>query len=138
MKAKQAGKPIQLSIWEVLEHPIFEKNLTEEMDLLSYTGKNYNVLKQQLEQKYQADMALLEMAKDSALKELLRDYPKPEDLTIKYVETISKKSHFSKHKRDIIEQLFGNVIKRSAIAIINEKESCKSESPKTSSPDQEK
>lgn len=121
-------KPVQLSIWEILEHPLFEQNLTKEMELLSYAGKNYKQLKAQIDQQYANDTALLEMAKSSQMKELLRDYPKPEDLTVKYVEVISKKSNFSASKREIIQSLFGTIVKRTAIDIINnkDKEQCKS------------
>ena len=98
------------------------------MELLSYVGKNYKQLKAQIDQQYANDTALLEMAKSSQMKELLRDYPKPEDLTVKYVEVISKKSNFSASKRETIQNLFGTIVKRTAIDIINnkDKEQCKS------------
>ena len=127
-KNVKVEKPVQLSIWEILEHPLFEQNLTKEMELLSYVGKNYKQLKAQIDQQYANDTALLEMAKSSQMKELLRDYPKPEDLTVKYVEVISKKSNFSASKREAIQNLFGTIVKRTAIDIINnkDKEQCKS------------
>lgn len=118
--------PVQLSIWDILEHPKFEKNLEEEMKLLKYTGEHYAQLKEQVEQQYQKDLATLELAKDNQMKELLKDYETPADLTVKYVETITKKSRLSHHKRELIEQLFGPIIKGTAIDIVNEKakESC--------------
>lgn len=124
---------MQLSVWDVLEHPKFEKNLEEEMKLLKYTGENYAQLKQQIEAQYQKDLATLEMAKDNQMKELLKDYPEPADLTVKYVEAITKKSRLGHHKRELIEALFGTLVKGTAIDIVNEKakEKCESKEPQT-------
>lgn len=113
--------PVQLSIWDVLEHPKFEQNLEEEMKLLKYTGEYYAQLKEQVEQQYRKDLVTLELSKDNQMKELLKDYDTPADLTVKYVEVITKKSRFAHHKRELIEQLFGPIIKRTAIDIVNDK-----------------
>jgi len=113
--------PVQLSIWDVLEHPKFEQNLEEEMKLLEYTGKHYAQLKEQVEQQYRKDLETLELAKDNQMKELLKDYPKPADFTVKYVEVITKKSRLAHHKRELIEQVFSQLVKRTAIDIVNEK-----------------
>lgn len=127
---KEKGKlpkpqpPIQLSIWDILEHPLFEKNLTEEMNVMTYSSKHYAELKAKIEQQYQKDMATLELAKDNQMKELLKDYAKPEELTVKYVEVISKKSKLGSHKRDLIKYFFEPLVKRTAIDIINEREKC--------------
>jgi len=119
---KKTEKPVQLSIWEILEHPLFEKNLTSEMKILEYAGKNYQALKMKIEEQYKKDLATLEMAKEVGMKELLHDYSTPEDFTVKYVEVITKKSRLSAHKRELIENFFGPIIKGTAIDIINEKE----------------
>lgn len=103
------------------------------MKLLKYTGENYAVLKQQVEQQYQKDLATLSLAKDNQMKDLLKHYDTPADLTIKYVEVITKKSRLSHHKRELVESLFGPLVKSTAIDIINERnkkeETCKSNSP---------
>lgn len=114
--------PIQLSIWDVLEHPKFEENLKKEMELLGYMGKNYAQLKEQVEQQYRKDMATLELAKDNQMKELLKDYSSPEDLAVKYVEVITKKSRLAHHKRELISQMFEPLIKSTALDIISEKD----------------
>ena len=121
--------PVQLSIWDVLEHPKFEQNLEEEMKLLKYTGEHYAQLKEQVEQQYRKDLATLELAKDNQMKELLKDYPKPEDLAVKYVEVITKKSRLAHHKRELIEQVFSQLVKSTAIDIVNEKAKEKCEQP---------
>lgn len=103
------------------------------MKLLKYSGENYAVLKQQVEQQYLKDLATLELAKDNQMKDLLKTYDTPADLTVKYVEVITKKSRLSRHKRDLIESLFGQLVKSTAIDIINERnkkeETCNSDSP---------
>lgn len=114
-------KPVQLSIWDILEHPLFEKKLTEEIDLLKFAGENYTSLKSRIEEQYKRDLAILEEGKDNQMKELLKDYPKPEDLTVKYVEVITKKSRLGSHKRQLIETVFSRIVKSCAIDIINEK-----------------
>ena len=121
-KQEKPAPPVQLSIWNILEHPLFEKNLQEEMNLMSYSSKHYAELKAQIEQQFQKDMATLELAKDNQMKELLKDFPKPEDITVKYVEVITKKSKLGHHKRELIGTFFEPLIKRTAIEIINEKE----------------
>lgn len=121
-KQEKPVPPVQLSIWNILEHPLFEKNLQEEMNLMSYSSKHYAELKAQIEQQFQKDMATLELAKDNQMKELLKDFPKPEDITVKYVEVITKKSKLGHHKRELIGTFFEPLIKRTAIEIINEKE----------------
>ena len=121
-KQEKPAPPVQLSIWEILEHPLFEKNLQEEMNLMSYSSQHYAELKAQIEQQFQKDMATLELAKDNQMKELLKDFPKPEDITVKYVEVITKKSKLGHHKRELIGVFFEPLIKRTAIEIINEKE----------------
>ena len=133
MPKTKIDKPVKLSIWEILEHPLFEKNLEGEMKLLKYSGENYAVLKQQVEQQYLKDLATLELAKDNQMKDLLKTYDSPADLTVKYVEVITKKSRLSRHKRDLIESFFGQLVKSTAIDIINERnkkeEACSSDSP---------
>ena len=114
-------EPTQLSIWDVLEHPEFEKNLSEEMKLLQYAGENYSVLKQRVDQQYKKDIATLELAKDNQMQELLSDYKTPADFTVVYVEIITKKVSLTAHKRDLVKRLFESVVKRTAINIINEK-----------------
>lgn len=126
--------PVQLSIWDVLEHPKFEQNLEEEMKLLKYTGEHYAQLKKQVEQQYRKDLATLELAKDNQMKELLKDYPKPEDLTVKYVEVITKKSRLAHHKRELIEQVFSQLVKSTAIDIVNEKDKEAKKCAESSSP----
>lgn len=126
-KLPKVQPPVQLSIWDILEHPLFEKNLTEEMNVMIYSSQHYSELKAQVEQQYQKDMATLALAKDNQMKELLKDYAKPEELTVKYVEVISKKSKLGSHKRDLIKYFFEPLVKRTAIDIVNEKEKCKSE-----------
>ena len=121
-KQEKPAPPVQLSIWDVLEHPLFEKNLQEEMNLMSYSSQHYAELKAQIEQQFQKDMATLELAKDNQMKELLKDFPKPEDITVKYVEVITKKSKLGHHKRELIGTFFEPLVKRTAIEIINEKE----------------
>ena len=121
-KQEKPAPPVQLSIWNILEHPLFEKNLQEEMNLMSYSSQHYAELKAQIEQQFQKDMATLELAKDNQMKELLKDFPKPEDITVKYVEVITKKSKLGHHKRELIGTFFEPLIKRTAIEIINEKE----------------
>lgn len=121
-KQEKPAPPVQLSIWDILEHPLFEKNLQEEMNLMSYSSQHYAELKAQVEQQFRKDMATLELAKDNQMKELLKDFPKPEDITVKYVEVITKKSKLGHHKRELIGTFFEPLIKRTAIEIINEKE----------------
>ena len=121
-KQEKPAPPVQLSIWDILEHPLFEKNLQEEMNLMSYSSQHYAELKAQIEQQFQKDMATLELAKDNQMKELLKDFPKPEDITVKYVEVITKKSKLGHHKRELIGTFFEPLVKRTAIEIINEKE----------------
>ena len=124
-KTKKKGvetPPIQLSIWDILEHPLFEKNLSEEMEVLNYAGEHYTELKEKINLQYQKDMATLEFAKDNQMKELLKDYDTPADLAVKYVEVISKKSKLGSHKRDLIKYFFEPLVKRTAIDIINERE----------------
>lgn len=89
---------------------------------MSYSSQHYAELKAQIEQQYQKDLATLELAKDNQMKELLKDFPKPEDITVKYVEVITKKSKLGSHKRELIGAFFEPLIKRTAIEIINEKE----------------
>lgn len=89
---------------------------------MNYSSQHYAELKAQIEQQYQKDMAILELSKDNQMKELLKDFPKPEDITVKYVEVITKKSKFGHHKRELIGTFFEPLIKRTAIEIINEKE----------------
>lgn len=100
---------------------------------MSYSSQHYAELKTQIEQQFQKDMATLELAKDNQMKELLKDFPKPEDITVKYVEVITKKSKLGHHKRELIGTFFKPLIKRTAIEIINEKEkeSCKSKEDQT-------
>ena len=100
---------------------------------MSYSSQHYAELKAQIEQQFQKDMATLELAKDNQMKELLKDFPKPEDITVKYVEVITKKSKLGHHKRELIGTFFEPLIKRTAIEIINEKEkeSCKSKEDQT-------
>lgn len=121
-KQEKSAPPVQLSIWDILEHPLFEKNLREEMNLMSYSSQHYVELKAQIEQQFQKDMATLELAKDNQMKELLKDFPKPEDITVKYVEVITKKSKLGHHKRELIGTFFEPLVKRTAIEIINQKE----------------
>lgn len=121
-KQEKPAPPVQLSIWDILEHPLFEKNLQEEMNLMSYSSQHYAELKVQIEQQFQKDMATLELAKDNQMKELLKDFPKPEDITVKYVEVITKKSKLGHHKRELIGTFFEPLVKRTAIEIINQKE----------------
>lgn len=121
-KQEKPAPPVQLSIWDILEHPLFEKNLQEEMNLMSYSSQHYAELKAQIEQQFQKDMATLELAKDNQMKELLKDFPKPEDITVKYVEVITKKSKLGHHKRELIGTFFEPLVKRTAIEIINQKE----------------
>lgn len=121
-KQEKPAPPVQLSIWDILEHPLFEKNLQEEMNLMSYSSQHYAELKAQIEQQFQKDMATLELAKDNQMKELIKDFPKPEDITVKYVEVITKKSKLGHHKRELIGTFFEPLVKRTAIEIINEKE----------------
>lgn len=132
-KQEKLAPPVQLSIWDILEHPLFEKNLQEEMSLMSYSSQHYAELKAQIEQQFQKDMAILELAKDNQMKELLKDYDTPADLSVKYVEVITKKSKLGHHKRELIGTFFEPLIKRTAIEIINEKEkeSCKSKEDQT-------
>jgi len=129
--------PVQLPIWDILEHPIFEEKLTAEMQLLKHIGENYDSLKKQVEEQYKRDLETLEMAKDPQLKELLKDFPKPDDFTVKYVEVFTKKSRLSHHKREVIEKIFSQLVKSTAIDIINskkEKDSCaESSSPEDQS-----
>lgn len=99
-----------------------------------YSSQHYAELKAQIEQQYQKDMATLELAKDNQMKELLKDYAKPEELTVKYVEVISKKSKLGSHKRDLIKYFFEPLVKRTAIDIINEREKEKCKSEKTPAP----
>lgn len=130
-KTKQKVKvdpPIQISIWEILESDEFEKNLTEEMKLMTYTGEHYDELKRQVEEQYKKDIATLELAHRPAMKELLKAYSKPEEFTTKYVEVIAKKSRLSKDKRELISDFFAGIVKRSAIDIINNKDKKKCES----------
>ena len=89
---------------------------------MNYSSQHYTELKAQIEQQYQKDLATLELAKDNQMKELLKDFPKPEDITVKYVEVITKKSKLDSHKRELIGTFFEPLIKRTAIEIINEKE----------------
>ena len=89
---------------------------------MSYSSQHYAELKAQIEQQFQKDMATLELAKDNQMKELLKDFPKPEDITVKYVEVITKKSKLGHHERELIGTFFEPLIKRTAIEIINEKE----------------
>lgn len=100
---------------------------------MSYSSKHYAELKAQIEQQFQKDMATLELAKDNQMKELLKEYDTPADLSVKYVEVITKKSKLGHHKRELIGTLFEPLIKRTAIEIINEKEkeSCKSKEDQT-------
>lgn len=121
-KQEKPAPPVQLSIWGILEHPLFEKNLQEEMNLMNYSSKHYAELKAQIEQQFQKDMATLELAKDNQMKELLKEYDTPADLSVKYVEVITKKSKLGHHKRELIGTFFEPLIKRTAIEIINEKE----------------
>lgn len=124
-KTKKKGvetPPVQLSIWDILEHPLFEKNLSEEMEVLDYAGKHYTELKEKINLQYQKDVSTLELANDSQLKELFKSYSKPEELTVRYVEVITKKSRLGRYKRELISQLFEGLVKRTAIDIINEKE----------------
>lgn len=100
---------------------------------MSYSNQHYAELKAQIEQQFQKDMATLELAKDNQMKELLKDFPKPEDLAVKYVEVITKKSKFGHHKRELIGAFFEPLIKRTAIEIINEKE--KEKCAESSSPE---
>ena len=132
-KQEKPAPPVQLSIWDILEHPLFEKNLQEEMNLMNYSSKHYSELKAQIEQQFQKDMATLELAKDNQMKELLKEYDTPADLSVKYVEVITKKSKLGHHKRELIGTFFEPLIKRTAIEIINEKEkeSCKSKENQT-------
>ena len=129
-KGKPSGKGptpgnqvTQLSIWEILEHPIFETNLSEEMELLRYAGKHTDELRARIEEQYRKDMATLDLASDNQMKELLKDFEKPEDLAVKYVEVITKKSRLAHHKRELIGAMFEPLVKRTAIDIINDKES---------------
>lgn len=98
---------------------------------MNYSSKNYVQLKEQIQHQFQKDMETLELAKDNQMKELLKDYPKPEDLSVKYVEVIAKKSKLGSHKRELIRKFFEPLVKRTAIDIINEreKETCKSAEP---------
>lgn len=89
---------------------------------MNYSSKHYAELKTRIEQQFQKDMAILELAKDSQMKELLKDFPKPEDITVEYVGVITKKSKLGHHKRELIGTFFEPLIKRTAIEIINEKE----------------
>lgn len=89
---------------------------------MSYSSKHYAELKAQIEQQFQKDMATLELAKDNQMKELLKEYDTPADLSVKYVEVITKKSKLGHHKRELIGTFFEPLIKRTAIEIINEKE----------------
>ena len=89
---------------------------------MSYFSQHYAKLKVQIEQQFRKDMATLELAKDNQMKELIKDFPKPEDITVKYVEVITKKSKLGHHKRELIGTFFEPLIKRTAIEIINEKE----------------
>lgn len=129
-KKSKVTKPVQMSIWDILENPLFEKNLGEEMKLAEYYGKNYEQLKAKIEQDYRQSMATLDLAKDVQMKELLHDFSKPDDFTIKYVEVMTKKSRLARHKRDLIELFFAPIIKNTAIQIIKQKEekSCKESS----------
>lgn len=95
---------------------------------MNYSSKHYDQLKAQIEQQFQKDMATLELAKDNQMKDLLKEYAKPEDITVKYVEVISKKSKLGAHKRELIQQLFEPLVKRTAIDIINEREKTCAES----------
>ena len=103
------------------------------MNLMNYSSKHYSELKAQIEQQFQKDMATLELAKDNQMKELLKEYDTPADLSVKYVEVITKKSKLGHHKRELIGTFFEPLIKRTAIEIINEKEkeSCKSKENQT-------
>lgn len=121
-RIKETPQPTQLSIWDILEHPQFEKNLAEEMRIFTYAGQHYADLREKIEKQYQADIALLELARQNQLKELLHDYSKPEDFTVKYVEVITKKSKLGHAKRELTEKFFSPIVKRTAIDIINEKE----------------
>lgn len=89
---------------------------------MSYSSKHYAELKAQIEQQFQKDMSTLELAKDNQMKELLNEYDTPADLSVKYVEVITKKSKLGHHKRELIGTFFEPLIKRTAIEIINEKE----------------
>ena len=79
---------------------------------MSYSSQHYAELKAQIEQQFQKDMATLELAKDNQMKELLKDFPKPEDITVKYVEVITKKSKLGHHKRELIGTFFEPLVKR--------------------------
>lgn len=95
---------------------------------MNYSSKHYDQLKAQIEQQFQKDMATLELAKDNQMKELLKDYSKPEDLAVKYVEVISKTSELGSHKRYLINRLFEPLVKRTALDIISEREKSCAES----------
>ena len=60
-----------------------------------------------LKEQFQKDMATLELAKDNQMKELLKEYDTPADLSVKYVEVITKKSKLGHHKRELIGTFFG-------------------------------
>lgn len=119
----QVSPPIQLTIWEILEHPLFETNLSEEIKTFQYVGKNAKELRARIDEQYRKDIATLELADDNQMKELLKDFSTPEDLTVKYVEVIAKKSRLAHHKRELIQAMFEPIVKRTAIDIINQRES---------------
>lgn len=89
------------------------------MELMNYTIKHAKELRVQVQQRYEKDMQTLALAEEVSFKELLKDYSKPDDFTMKYVEVMTKKSNLSKHKRDLIEQFFAPIIKNTAIQMCN-------------------
>lgn len=97
---------------------------------MTYSSQNYAELKAKIEQQYRKDIATLELAKDNQMRELLKDYAKPEEFTVKYVEVIAKKSKLGSHKRDLIKHFFEPLVKRTAIDIINEKENENQKKPR--------
>ena len=119
---EQTSQAINISIWDVLQNPKFEENLKKEMELMDYTTKHTKELRVQVQQQYERDMQTLALAEEVSFKELLKDYSKPDDFTIKYVEVMTKKSKLSKHKRNLIEQFFAPIIKNTAIQMCNEAE----------------
>lgn len=97
--------------------------MSEEIKTFQYIGKNAKELRAKIDEQYRKDIATLELANDNQMKELLKDFDTPEDLTVKYIEVIAKKSRLAHRKRELIQAMFEPIVKRTAIDIINDKES---------------
>lgn len=122
------AKPL-LSLTEIMENPLFQKVLEQELDQIKVLRENYDKLREQIQRDYQAKMNRLHLAKSTSLKELLEKYPDPSDLAIAYLDLHhgnKPREHVKGllHKeKETLEQFFQNVIRNAAILIINQKNS---------------